>query len=268
MQDHDLDDGKPETLPPGATRKLVGLGAVSLLWIIGGLAYGWHLGPPTAANEWGDLIAGVFAPAAFLWLIGAVWIQSDELREQRKELILTRKEFAYNREVMQAQAEEARKQAELVGEQTEILKSQRLAQQRDDYLREFDELIIGIETFLSHGVVQFGLLKSKGRVNFQSPRTVSNSEDAVSAIIFSVEAWQSSATAKRNSYSLNPDKRLLILAATKMTGRAIALEELLMGRRSPQAMRARLHALNEALSWLLSLEDADQSQLRVNAKAD
>lgn len=113
-----------EAFPSGATGKLLGFSLASGIWIVGALGYGWYLGPPEAANEWGDLIAGVFAPAAFLWLIGAVWIQSDELREQRKELILTRKEFAYNREVMQAQAEEARKQAEYIGIQTQLLQAE------------------------------------------------------------------------------------------------------------------------------------------------
>ncbi len=37
-------------------------------------------------NELGDALAGVFAPLAFLWLVIGYWMQSEELRLQRKEL--------------------------------------------------------------------------------------------------------------------------------------------------------------------------------------
>ncbi|WP_299924197.1 hypothetical protein [uncultured Pelagimonas sp.] len=42
-------------------------------------------------NELGDFLAGVFAPLAFFWLGGTVFIQTKELAEQRKELSQTRK---------------------------------------------------------------------------------------------------------------------------------------------------------------------------------
>nr|WP_272211160.1 hypothetical protein [Marinicella sp. W31]MDC2877045.1 hypothetical protein [Marinicella sp. W31] len=84
------------------------------------LATGW----PERAEGWGDFLAGAFAPLAFVWLIAAVFIQSNELREQRAELKLTRREFELNRNVMESQAEEARRQAEYVGQQTAYLKEQ------------------------------------------------------------------------------------------------------------------------------------------------
>ena len=37
-------------------------------------------------NEFGDFVAGIFAPLAFIWLAYSVQLQSDELRLQRKEL--------------------------------------------------------------------------------------------------------------------------------------------------------------------------------------
>ena len=37
-------------------------------------------------NERGDMLAGVFAPLAFIWLVATVIIQSTELREQRLEM--------------------------------------------------------------------------------------------------------------------------------------------------------------------------------------
>ncbi|EKF60561.1 hypothetical protein QWE_05828 [Agrobacterium albertimagni AOL15] len=72
-------------------------------------------------NEWGDFVAGVSAPLAFLWLVVAVFIQSKELSEQRAELRLTRREFELNRDVMKAQAEDAKQQAAYIGQQTALM---------------------------------------------------------------------------------------------------------------------------------------------------
>lgn len=38
-------------------------------------------------NEFGDFLAGSFAPLAFLWLVVAVFVQSAELKEQRLALV-------------------------------------------------------------------------------------------------------------------------------------------------------------------------------------
>lgn len=40
-------------------------------------------------NERGDMLAGVFAPLAFIWLVATVLIQSSELKDQRKVQIQT-----------------------------------------------------------------------------------------------------------------------------------------------------------------------------------
>jgi hypothetical protein len=72
-------------------------------------------------NSWGDFVAGVSAPIAFIWLVVAVALQSIELREQRKELALTRSEFKSSRLVMKAQADEAKRQAEFIEQQTNLL---------------------------------------------------------------------------------------------------------------------------------------------------
>ncbi|SDC63813.1 hypothetical protein [Ruegeria marina] len=61
-------------------------------------------------NEIGDTLAGFAGALAFVWIIVTVWLQSQELGEQRKELELTRKEF--------------QKMAEAQDSQVEILKSQ------------------------------------------------------------------------------------------------------------------------------------------------
>lgn len=91
-------------------------------WVI------WSAGPQSIIqikpglqlNEFGDAMAGMFAPLAFLWLFVATMVQSQELSLQRRELQLTRGEFAQNRVVAKEQATEARNQAEFIGTQTEL----------------------------------------------------------------------------------------------------------------------------------------------------
>ncbi|QIO50383.1 hypothetical protein [Rhizobium leguminosarum] len=56
-----------------------------------------------SANELGDILAGFFAPAAFIVLIFALWAQGLELQAQREELVKTRGEFEQSREVAKAQ---------------------------------------------------------------------------------------------------------------------------------------------------------------------
>ena len=85
-------------------------------------------------NELGDFFAGAFAPVAFIWLVAAVLIQSQELRAQREEL-------EQNREVMMAQAAEARKQAEYIGEQTELFKEEKRARDAEMAAQIFDASI-------------------------------------------------------------------------------------------------------------------------------
>jgi hypothetical protein len=57
------------------------------------------------ANNFGDFLAGAFAPVAFLWLAIAVLLQ-------RRELELQRQELKHNREALTLQAEELRRTVE------------------------------------------------------------------------------------------------------------------------------------------------------------
>lgn len=85
-------------------------------------------------NELGDALAGAFAPVAFLWLAGAVFIQSQELAAQREELDATRK-------VMKEQVEETRASTSLFKEQTEVLKLQQALRDQEQADERFDALI-------------------------------------------------------------------------------------------------------------------------------
>lgn len=68
-------------------------------------------------NELGDMLAGFFAPLAFLWLFVATMMQSEELRLQRNEI-------GENRIVMQEQADAAKSQADFLKYQTEAMQTQ------------------------------------------------------------------------------------------------------------------------------------------------
>ena len=124
---------------------------ITAAWVIGAGIVFSRVSPgelPTKLNEWGDFMAGVFAPIAFVWLVTAVWIQSAELREQREELKLTRQEFQEQREVMkdqreamQAQVEEAKRQAVFIGTQTRILEAEEARREFVETDRQFQARI-------------------------------------------------------------------------------------------------------------------------------
>ncbi len=92
--------------------------------------------PCLALNEWGDFLAGVFAPIAFLWLVATVWIQSDELRLQREEMVASRG-------VLDAQAKEAKQQATYLGEQTALLREEATQRRSDNAYSQFIALLQG-----------------------------------------------------------------------------------------------------------------------------
>jgi hypothetical protein len=68
-------------------------------------------------NELGDFLAGAFAPLAFLWLIVTVLIQAKELKEQRKELVLTRLEYKLNRDETRAATVQLKIQSEVMSDE-------------------------------------------------------------------------------------------------------------------------------------------------------
>jgi len=128
---------------------LIGL-IVSLIWIAGSLyimqrysnncgdeyGSGWLsfvscLGP----NEVGDLLAGMFAPLAFLFLVLAVLIQAREFRAQRDELGLARR-------IAEDQRNQLKKQAREHSNQNSVLRKQ-LEMQMHEYTSKARAIIIG-----------------------------------------------------------------------------------------------------------------------------
>ncbi|WP_298333762.1 hypothetical protein [uncultured Erythrobacter sp.] len=81
-------------------------------------------------NEFGDFLAGVFAPLAFFWLVlgffqqgrelrnssEALWLQGEELRnsvEQQRDLVtVTREQLAFENELLSQQRDEMKRNAQ------------------------------------------------------------------------------------------------------------------------------------------------------------
>lgn len=123
-----------------------GLGVVALCYLIVAAVMFWNASTCTSvnvdqsawarlwagltcmtANEMGDMLAGMFAPLAFLGLIIAILLQGQDLELQRADQALTRqvmeaqaKEAAASAVALSAQAEEAKRTAEFIGAQTQI----------------------------------------------------------------------------------------------------------------------------------------------------
>lgn len=116
------------------------------------------------SNEIGDFLAGAFAPLAFLWLAGAVLIQSRELRAQKEELSLTRGEMIAMRKVATAQAAEARASKEFIGKQTEIMQRRLELEQLDDLTEEFLVRTLTFETLLNRFEIQISYRYMSGKI--------------------------------------------------------------------------------------------------------
>ena len=86
-------------------------------------------------NEVGDLLAGVFAPLAFLWLFVATMIQSEELKLQRQEI-------EENRKVMNKQAAAADAQAAIAIATARANYKFSMHDKRTSVYAELDELIL------------------------------------------------------------------------------------------------------------------------------
>lgn len=112
-------------MPDSASR-----GPSTRLFIIGSVAYvvvalaGASIlvlldrdGMPIALNEWGDALAGVFSPLAFLWLLYASLSQRTELELQRSELERNNEAQIRQYEAMAAQARAAEQQTRLLAQQ-------------------------------------------------------------------------------------------------------------------------------------------------------
>jgi hypothetical protein len=138
------------------------------------------------SNEIGDTLAGIFAPLAFIWIVVTVFLQSQELAEQRRELILTRDELRLSREALEKQVAASQAQAE-------IFKDEKLTRDQARTFSEFEaivEQIVRVAT--SRGVVfahwgftkeiGSGDLEHKSHALISSPTDFRNIQDRVDLV--------------------------------------------------------------------------------------
>lgn len=168
----------------------------SLVWLAVGLFLAGYSGYPDgcasrlpclALNEWGDFLAGIFAPLAFFWLVAAVFIQSQELYAQRQELQANREEMRHQREVMKAQADEARKQAEFIGLQTAILSRQdeaaQVAQKNSDFEGALADLSNLIDLKLNGNHWLWGTTQNGDRTSLRFSTNNSGREELIRDLV-------------------------------------------------------------------------------------
>jgi hypothetical protein len=78
------------------TSEKIGI-AITFVWLttIGTLVFfKWDSTQNLSLNEWGDFLAGVTAPLAFLWLIIGYIQQRQELKSNTEALLFQREEMA------------------------------------------------------------------------------------------------------------------------------------------------------------------------------
>lgn len=101
-----------------------------------------------SVNELGDTLAGAFAPVAFLWLMGAVFIQSQELKAQREELDETQEVMRAQLRVSIQQVEETKASTELFKKQTKILEDEQRSRKRAEADELFDSMLEKVKTYI------------------------------------------------------------------------------------------------------------------------
>ena len=68
---------------------------------------------PLSASEWGNVLAGVFSPLAFFWLLYTALAQRAELELQRLELEQTREELRRSADAQEKSEQTMRYQVDL-----------------------------------------------------------------------------------------------------------------------------------------------------------
>ncbi|MCR6686734.1 hypothetical protein [Pseudoxanthomonas sp.] len=104
---------------PSTIRYALGTVIYLLIVAIGAYLLGFldPNGKPIEPSEWGDVLAGLFSPLAFLWLLYAALSQRAELELQRWEL-------ARNNETQHEQQREMSRQADALLAQTRKMEAQ------------------------------------------------------------------------------------------------------------------------------------------------
>lgn len=155
----------------------------------------WRAFWQSPPNNFGDALAGIFAPLAFLWLVVATFLQKEELISQRHELEQSRK-------ALQLQAQELNASVEQLSLQTTIMKNEHDRSVAELQSRSYESRLVrwalGYHTLLSamqacEVVIQLNASQSISRNFFRmSPDHLlklldtSRTEDMCAAILSSL----------------------------------------------------------------------------------
>lgn len=130
------------------------LGVVlSIAWLGVAFYIAKHSDIPTKANEWGDYLAGMCAPLAFLWLVLGYMQQGDELRAQAEEL---RQSVIHQSELARASS------AQLELQRNEVEASARAAWRAS--LPRLQVTVLSMEHSASHSVLHLHIVNRGGFV--------------------------------------------------------------------------------------------------------
>lgn len=145
---------------------LFSVAGLSVLWLFVAFGLGWYAKPVNGmtyqaltANEWGDFLAGVFAPVAFLWVAVAVFLQSVDLRAQLTEIRQTR-------DVLRAQADSSRQQSDFLKAQTDVMIRESELLREERRVQEFHFVRKGIAQLLYAAMAE---QTENGKVEGHSP---------------------------------------------------------------------------------------------------
>jgi hypothetical protein len=117
------------------------LGVGSYFWNVPSEKYLWRLDP----NNFGDTLAGIAGPLAFIWLVLGFFIQSEQLKAQgasvdaqREALEMQRTELELQRNELKLQREETSRLADEAAKQAAAVALNEAHARRDTFLRTFD----------------------------------------------------------------------------------------------------------------------------------
>lgn len=117
----------------------------SIIWVVGAGVYVvvmWSAIFELKPNEFGDFLAGVFAPLAFFWLVLGFYQQGEELRASVDALTLQSEEMRHSVEQQKLLAEATREQVEREKAAAEAARYESL---RAD-MRIYFEKVVGRDT--------------------------------------------------------------------------------------------------------------------------
>ena len=106
----------------------------TIVWVIGIVVLQVYLGnsfSKMAPNEWGDFLAGLMAPPAFLWFVLAYLQQSKELRLNTEALRLQERELRNQVEETKALVEQTALQAKAAADRLDLEREQMAKNERE-----------------------------------------------------------------------------------------------------------------------------------------